>query len=111
MAIEPGTTLYRYTVRGCKFHVSKGVVNICSGRKRVVLSDGDLRHRSVRCPRPEDLGVVRNNGFVVWLDDRDDELAKQIFIDFENHKINQLQKMIDSKREIVEMLTRLDTED
>ena len=101
MTIEPGMKLYRYTVRNGKFYIHEGTVNDNGIRKVVNFTDCASKHR---CPRIEDIGVVRNAGPSLWLIDRDDELAKQIFLDYEEYKLAQLRRLIDKKIEIIRML-------
>ena len=104
MSIEPGTKLYRYSIRQNKFYMHTGVVNECLGRKRVVFIDGGLNHSTVHCPRPEDIGVVRHIGLTLWMTERDDGLAKQMLIDYEEHQIHQIEKQLVNKKEIIKML-------
>ena len=104
MSIEPGTKLYRYSIRRNKLCMHTGVVNECLGRKRVVFVDGGINHSTVNCPRPEDIGVIRHIGLTLWMIERDDELAKQMFIDYEERQIHQIEKLLAGKREIVNML-------
>jgi hypothetical protein len=104
MSFEVGTHLYRYTVKNNKFYVHEGIVNQCIDRKVVVFPDGGFHHGSVKCPRPEDIGVVRNNGFFIWLTERNDKLAKQRFINYEIYQIHRMDKLIDEKVKIVKML-------
>lgn len=105
MYIEAGTTLYRYSIRYNRFSVCKGVVNEVAGRRKVVFAADDVgKAKSVRCPREEDIGIIRNVGPSLWLYERDDELAKQIFIDHEMYQINGLTSLIERKKKTVEML-------
>jgi hypothetical protein len=104
MSFEVGTHLYRYSVKHNKLHLHAGVVNQCINRKVVVFPDGGFRHSAVHCPREEDIGVVRNVGFHLWLTERDDELAKQIFIEYEERQINRMNRLIVEKQEVINML-------
>ena len=104
MSIEVGTTLYRYTIRNRRFYMHEGIVNQCVNRKVVVFNDGGFNHGSVRCPRPEDIGVIRNANFSLWLTKRDDRHAKQMFIDYEERQVSRMERLITEKRETIEML-------
>lgn len=103
--ICPGTKLYRYTVRNGKFFIHEGVVNDNGIRMVVNFADGSFRQR---CPRVEDIGIIRNTGPSLWLTDRDDELARQIFLDFEEAKLKQLYKQVETKIDIIKMLKGLE---
>ena len=101
MIIEPGMKLYGYTVRNGKFFIHEGTVNDNGIRKIVNFTDGTFRQR---CPRPEDIGVIRSEGPSLWLIDRDDKLAKQMFLKYEEHKLEQLQRQVETKINIIRML-------
>ena len=101
---EVGTTLYRYTIKYNKFYVHEGVVNQCINRKIVVFPDGGFKHSSVRCPRPEDIGVIRSVGLILWLTERNDDLARHIFIEHEKKQINRMCRLIDEKQKIINLL-------
>jgi hypothetical protein len=104
MTIDVGTTLYRYTVKDCKLVVREGIVNHYGLRTCVNFKDGSA---PVRCPRPEDIGVMRTVGHSIWLTERDDDRARQMYIDFEEGRIAELQGLIDRKRKVVEGLRSL----
>ena len=59
---------------------------------------------AVRCPRAEDIGVIRTVGHSLWMLERDDDLARRKFIAFEEKKIEELEKHLAWKRNVVEML-------
>ena len=103
MNIKIGTILYRYTVRNGKLVVREGTVNQFGLRTCVNFKDGSA---PVRCPGIEDIGVMRTVGHSIWLTDRDDELARKMFIDFEEGRIADLQGSIDRKREVVKKLKK-----
>lgn len=104
MTFEVGTHLYRYTIRHNKFYIHEGIVNQCVNRKVVVFPNGGFNHGSVRCPRPEDIGSIHSNGYLVWLTERNDELAKRIFIEYEEGQINRMEKLLAEKKEVIKML-------
>ena len=99
--MENGKILYRYTVSNGKFFIHEGVVNDCGTRLLVNFRDGGP---ALRCPRKEDLGKIRNVGHSLWMDERDDDKARAIFIDYELEKIDRLKDQIDRKYKIIEML-------
>lgn len=99
--MQNGKILYRYTLKGNKFNVREGVVNYTGFRFLVNFRDGGAM---VRCPRAEDIGKVRAVGCSLWLTERDDTLAKKLFIQYESKKIAELQKQIDKKNETIIML-------
>lgn len=101
MSIEPGVKLYRYTIRNGKFICHEGVVVEVDERRRVIFSDGVT---SARCPRDNDIGVVRHIGPSLWLYEKDDERAKQIYLDYENRRLVSLRRQIGKHAEIMNML-------
>lgn len=99
--ITIGTTLYRYTLKNGKFAVREGTVNQFGLRTCVNFKDGSS---PVRAPRSEDIGVIRPVGHSLWMIDRDDAKAKQMFIKFEERRIDELEELIEKKRETVSQL-------
>lgn len=105
MTLKPYTLLYKYTINRGKLHVREGVTNKIGDRMVVNFKDSaDENLKAANCPRIEDIGVIRSVGPTLWLYDRDDELAKQKFIEFENQKIELLLKQIDKKLRIIKCL-------
>ncbi|MBQ1189666.1 MAG: hypothetical protein IIX57_04560 [Lachnospiraceae bacterium] len=101
MLIEPGVKLYRYTIRNGKFKCQDGVVDEVNGRMRVIFDGGAS---SARCPKDNDIGIVRHVGPSLWLCEKDDELAKQIYLDYEKHRLISLRRQIGKHAEIMNML-------
>lgn len=101
MQIETGKVIYRYTIRNKRLYIHEGVVNECGVRKFVNFWDG---YPHARCPRVEELEVVRSNGPTLWLAERDDGKARRLFVQFEEDKLVGLREQIRVKEEIVEML-------
>lgn len=99
--ITIGATLYRYTLKNGKFIVREGTVNQFGLRTCVNFRDGSS---PVRAPRPEDIGVIRPIGHSLWMVERDDAKAKRMFIEFEERRIEELEELIERKRETVSQL-------
>lgn len=101
--MQNGKVVYRYTVKNGKFNVREGIVNHCGIRYFVNFTDGGSM---LRCPRAEDFGKIRSVGHSLWLEDRDDDLARSKFIEFELDKIDRLREQINRKYAIVDMLRK-----
>lgn len=101
--MQHGKILYRYTIKNCKLFIHEGVVNDTGFRKLVNFKDGSPTQR---CPRVEDLGKIRSVGQSLWLAERDDKKAMALFIAYETKKIEELNKQIDRKLDIIAMLMR-----
>lgn len=99
--IKVRTILYRYTVKDGKLIVREGIVSNYGLRTCVHFVDGSA---AVRTPRPEDIGVMKRVGHSIWLMERDDEKARQMFIEFEERRIVELEETLRKKREVVEQL-------
>lgn len=105
MLIEQGKTLYQYALLNGNFVIREGIVNVCGERRVVNFSNGGS---AVRCPEAEDIGQLRRSSVpVLWLTERDDELARQMFIGFENRKIVKLLKQIEECNRLIGMLNSL----
>lgn len=101
MTNETVDTVYKYTIRNGKFFCHEGKV----------IGDGRCKYahfRSIgmklRCPKETEFGVVLTSGPSVWLTERDDRRAKELFVEFELQKISELYQQINTKFEILEML-------
>lgn len=105
--MQHGKILYRYTIKDNKFFIHEGVVNHTGFRPLVNFKDGGP---ALRCPREEDLGKVKSVGRSVWLEERDDNKARAIFIEYELDKIDNLKSQIDKKLKFIEVL-RADMEE
>ena len=99
--MQNGKILYRYTLSNGKFFIREGVVNWTGFRPLVNFTDGGPAHR---CPREEDLGKIKSVGHSLWMEERDDNKARRMFIDFELDKIEQLKEQIDRKYDTIGML-------
>lgn len=106
--MEKGKVLYRYTVCKGKFFCHEGVVNDSGFRPLVNFRDGS---QTVRCPRDGDIDTIRRVGHSLWMTERNDKLARQMFIEYEQQKINELNRQIDQKMNIIAMLMSLEGED
>jgi hypothetical protein len=51
-----------------------------------------------------EFGVIRSNGPSLYLNKRDDELAKKLFIEFEEASLAALQKQVTIKTELIRNL-------
>lgn len=96
-------TLYKYTVRNGQLFINEGNVIIDNGREYVYFED---THSRVRCPMVTELGIVQTSGPSLWLTNRDDNLAKRLFIEFEEYKLTELRKQIMIKTALIEMLKK-----
>ena len=99
--MHEGKILYRYTVSNGEFFIHKGVVTDCGTRLLVNFKDSGS---TLRCPKEEELGKIRSIGRSLWLDHRDDDKARMIFIHYELDRIKNLREQIDKKLEIIETL-------
>lgn len=95
-----GILVYKYTVRNGKMFIHEGEVGTDGLRKLVYFDDG----RVGRYPKMNEFGVIRSNGPSLYLNKRDDELAKRLFIEFEEASLAALQKQVTIKNELIRNL-------
>lgn len=98
----PGEKLYHYSIRNGKFAVKEGIVKEPETYWGYPYVDFQGERRI--CPRPDKVGVLRTTGPSVWLLSRDDELAKELFINYLESRIEDYQKEIDKRRELIEVI-------
>ena len=104
--IEPGMDLYLYSIRTGDFTVHQGVVAetgyVFAVAYKVVFAGN---RPSVRCPEAHEIGVVKSTGPLLWLPERDDAKAKQLFIEFEKRKISEHEMQIERRKAMIEKLS------
>ena len=101
MTIEVGSRIYYYTLdRNAKIHVHECEVKL-HGKHMVVLVD-EYRTKLLKTI---DFDIVQANKSVrVWLKERNDELAKNLFIEYEEQSLAELQEQIKRKSEKIKIL-------
>lgn len=105
MKMEIGSTLYLYTARNGKFHVYEGMIVENKRRfymKHVVRFDG--RTQLEYPPTDKQIGRVLGGGPRLWLLERDDNLARKLFLEYEEEKLKQLEKQYNKKVELIRVL-------
>lgn len=103
MSKNVGEKIYMYTMMNGKFFVHEGEVIQCrynSRAKRVRFND---ESSDKRYPNEIDIGIVCG-GRSLWLEDRDDELAKRLFIEHEETCIAEFEELIRRKLANIKML-------
>lgn len=97
-----GETVYKYTLRKGKMFIHEGtVIEGLFNVKCVVFKD---QSATDRLPCDDDFGKVDTKGTSLWLAERDDELARHLFVAYEEHSIAKLQEMINKKTKLIEDL-------
>ena len=94
-------TVYQYTLRNGGLFVHDGTIIEDDDHKYVYFKDKKIK---ARCPSEEEFGVICTKGSSLWLTERNDELAKRIFIEYELQCVVDLQKQIDRKLELIKAL-------
>ena len=103
--IEIGMPLYLYTARNGKFNVYEGMVTENKRRywtQRIVTFK--KRASTELAPKEDEIGHVLTKGPRLWLAERDDALARRLFLKYEKKKLEELKKQIDKKRELIAVL-------
>lgn len=101
MVKTTGETVYKYTLRNGEFFAHEGTVVEGGSRKCVYFK---AKSSTERYPKETEFGVVHTNGPSLWLAERDDELAKRIFIEYEEQGLADLQKQFERKTELIKLL-------
>ena len=104
MNFKVGDHLYLYTARNCKFHVYEGTVTEAKRRyiNRVVKFSNKTGFEF--CPTERQIGHVLGGGPRLWLLERDDALARRLFLEYEEDKLLELEKQLARKRELIRVL-------
>lgn len=99
-----GDKLWCYTARNGKFHIWEGVV---AKDSRAYWSRPHVKFKGSKwdfVPRDEDIGRIVTRGPKLWLTKRDDNLARKLFIEYEEAKLEEMKQSIEKKRELIRML-------
>jgi hypothetical protein len=105
MSFEIGPALYLYTARNGRFNVWEGVVVENKYRywtKPVVKFA--KRAQTEKCPNENEIGHIQSGGPRLWLTERDDALAKKLFLDYELGKLAELKRAMTKKEELIKVL-------
>lgn len=98
MSIEVGDYICKYTLEDKEIRVDEAEVFECGPRKYVQFNE---REAPVKVPRAADLGRVWRDGKTVWLSVRDDEKARDVFVDYGIRRIRALRAEIDDVDDMV----------
>ena len=103
MSKKVGEKIYMYTMMNGKFNVREGTIeeDECH-RKFIVYPDFGRDSYYFRATR-RGFGIIIN-GITLYLEDRNDELAKRLFIEHEENDIAELEEKIGRKLENIKML-------
>lgn len=96
-----GDCIYRYTIQGQDVIVHEGVIKEFKGVKCVYFQEDNSWNRYTG--RFEE---IRANGPYLWLPERDDELAKALFIELYQQKIFEHEKIINDYSKMIELLAK-----
>ena len=105
MKFEIGTTLYLYTARNGKFNVWEGVVTENKRRyytRPMVMFKKGTTYEFV--PKENEIGSIQPGGPRLWLTERDDALAKKLFLEYELEKLEELKRAMAKKEELIKVL-------
>lgn len=105
MNFEIGTKLYLYTARNGKFNVWEGVVVESKYRffPRPVVKFAK-RGQTETCPYECEIGYVQSGGPRLWLTERNDALAKELFLEYVLEKQEELKRAMAKKETLIEVL-------
>ena len=99
--MESGKVVYRYSYRNGKLFVHEGTVTWDMGRPLVYFNDGS---ETQRCPADSQFGKVRRVGHSLWMTERNDDLARSMYAEYELNKIEKLKVEIDRRYRNVDIL-------
>lgn len=96
--------VYHYSLRDGKFVIREGMVFGSEGNEYVCFKKSYFMERY---PKEEDFGVLHTvENPNLWLTKRDDDLAKRLIKDYEESIITGLQKQINERIELINVLER-----
>lgn len=104
--LEVGSKLYLYTARDGRFTCHEGVV--ITGRhyhypstRYVKFDDG---HSKEFIPKEHEIGKLMGARSRLWLTERDDEFARKLFLDCERVKLEELERHVTRKKNLIKVL-------
>lgn len=104
---EPGTVLYRYSIRNGTLKVYKGTVveakyGSCYPHLRMVAYS--TKTNKDRAPLPSQVNRVLTGGPSIWLTERDDHKAAMMFHEYELGKLSELEVAVEKKKALIKGL-------
>ena len=103
-SLNEGDRVYRYIANGICFKVNEGSIRKLCSREYIV--DGTDGEWYGRLPYKYKAGTV-TLGMTIWMTERDDELAKNIFIEHERKTLLKLEKAIKNTKKRIDFLEGL----
>lgn len=97
-----GTKLYHYTIRNGKFTVKEGIVRESNKKWSYPYVEFDYGRQVA--PRMYKIGELRTGGPSLWLLERDDELAKKMFLEYEEECLRKLEEDVEKRRRLIESI-------
>lgn len=105
MKLEAGMSLYLYTARNGKFNVWEGAITENRRRYWTRLVVKFKKRSGVEfIPREDEIGRVVTAGPKVWLTERDDALARKLLLEYEEEKLEELERVVAKKKELIRVL-------
>lgn len=101
-SIPIGHVICKYYIEDDQLKVIEGILVNRAGKKWVVF--GSKTMPDERFPGYRNIERVWNGGEILWLGDRDDELAKKLFTDYHVGIIKELQHQIDDIGDKIAMI-------
>lgn len=103
--IEVGQMVCKYFIEDEVLKVAEGILEERAGRKKwIAFDDDDIPDESF--PGYKNIGRVWVNGEVLYLADRNDELAKKLFTDYCVGAIRDLQNQMDDLGDRITMIRK-----
>lgn len=105
MEFKVGQTLYLYTARNGKFNIHEGVVTENKRRYYSRMMVAFTTKTTLEfLPKESEIGHIISGGPRLWMTERDDALAKKLFLEYEEEKLAELEKKIAKKKELIRVL-------
>lgn len=96
-----GEKIYHYSIRYGVFTVKEGIIRRHNPNMSYHYPYVEFKYGRLMIPKMDEVGMVRSGGPSLWLFERNDELAKKLFIEYEEGYIENLQKDIDKRKELI----------
>lgn len=100
--VAVGDKLYKYYIENSQIKVVEGIIDERKGKKYVIFDTETMPDEGF--PGYRNIERVWKGGEILWLTDRDDEFAKQLFTKYHVEVIKELQKQIDDVGDRISMI-------
>lgn len=99
-----GEIIYHYNIIDGELTVKKGIIKTANEGKKYSYKYVEFDYGRLEIPRMSEIGIIHSGRPSLWLFERDDELAKKMFIEYEEECIEKAKEDIEKRQKLLEVI-------